>query len=175
MKRIIFSLVMLLIVTGVFAEGFEFIGIRSGMTKEEVKMVIEYDKLSVEGSYNNPKSRFDEDEEIVFGEELYSDKTYSNKFTDYPAYMIEFLFTEDNILWKIQIITRRPNVTDKFYSINKEAQLKAIKKTFPNAEFIESEIYSNGNSNLYIVLIDNTVYNSAVNKKTIDYLSLYKN
>ena len=174
MQKFFFSVVLLLSVVGLVAENFEFLGIRSGMTKDEVKMIIEYDKLSVEGSYSNPKSRFDKDEEIVLGKELYSDHNYSNKFTEYPAYMIEFLFTENNILWKIQVIIRRPNVTDKHYSINTEAQQKAFKKTFPSAEFIESEIYSNGNSNMYVVLKDDAVYNIAVNKKVNDYLTIYK-
>ena len=170
MKRIMFSLVLLLIVSGLFAKGFEFLGIRSGMTKEEVKIVIEYDKLSEEGDYRSPKIWFDEDFYIFFKDDNYIDKTYTNKFTKYPAHKIHFTFTDDDILMKIEIDYFRVELTEKSYLIDSEAQLRALTSNFPNAE-----IYNDVRSNfISVVLEDDAVFNQAVTKKMNEFLIQYK-
>jgi hypothetical protein len=181
MKKNLFCFVILLIAIGLFAEGFEFLGIRSGMTKEEVKKVIDYDKLSNEGSYSwiKPKSDFDNNNVIHLiqhgdAKENYIDKNYVNKFTEYPAYEIQFLYTDDNILWKIQIDFERSEYTEKSFTIDSISQLQALESSFPNAEIIVSDIDRNFRSFIYVILIDIDVFNEAVTKKMNEYLIQYK-
>jgi hypothetical protein len=172
---------MLLIVIGLFAEGFEFLGIRSGMTKDEVKVIIEYDKLSNEGSYSwiKPKSDFDNNDVIhliqhMDAKENYVDKNYVNKFTEYPAYEIQFSYTDDDILWKIQIDFERSEYTEKSFTIDSISQLQALEFSFPNAKIAVSDIDRNFRSFIYVILIDNNVFNEAVNTKMNEYLIQYK-
>jgi len=169
MQKIFFSLVLLLSVVGLIAENFEFLGIRSGMTKDEVKMVIEFDNFD-EGSTSNPKSSFDEDGKLYLWDKLYLDKNYSNNFTTYPALAISFSFTEDDILWEMVVSFKASSSLDGNYLINISAQNLALEASFPNAE-VEKR---NGSREFAVILIDNDILNEAINKKKGEFINKYK-
>jgi hypothetical protein len=165
-------------VSGLFSEDFEFLGIRSGMTRKEVNVVIEYDKLSDKGKWNTPKSLFDSDILVLSqrkdGKDIYIDKEYVNKFTEYPAYEIRLFFTADSILWKILILIKRTYSGSRLYPINSEAQLSAIKSSFPKAYIEVSDILGSDEIFIHISLTDDEIFNMAVQKKMDEYLIQYK-
>ena len=174
MKKTILSLVLLLSAIGLFSENIEFLGIKTGMTKEEVKVIIDYDKLSVEGSYSNPKSTFDEDEKIVLGKELYTDNNYSNKFTAYPAASIYFSFTQDKILWKIEVYFPASSILDENYFINNNAKKLALESCFTNAEIELIDVGRYGDKQFVVVFKDDNILDEAINKKRDEFISSFK-
>ncbi len=145
----------------------EFHGLKAGMTKAEVTEYLELDKYldiyKKENSYSSIattdglyKYGFKFDIINKLGHKDLSNKKFSN---------IKLSFTDDDILWKIQIIFNMPADV-----LSKIALGNVIRNNFPDANIEEKSStesigsFSYSVTSLYVIMSDKEITNSAINK-----------
>lgn len=146
---------------------FDFLGIKSGMTKEEVKVAVFYDQMIEEGSgmfSDNYKSEFDKSDKISFQKSAYVNENIISKYNAYDAYLY---FDSVEGLWQIEIYYFVPD-----NSLEKNAKLEALNVLFPNSAIIDySKSISYGSIDYWVVkLIDTEIYDRIYVKKKNYYL-----
>ena len=159
MKIKIVMVVMCVLVSNLIW-GFEFLGIKSGMTTDEVKLIFPYDQLK-----DDYKKDFNRRYAVGITDYEFKSK---NVFTEYPAVFIDFDFT-DNILWKIQL---------RFFKttslIGTQGFKNAIAKLYPSSE-IQSYTDKSVNMDFWIVtIIDEELLNNAITRSEEKWLGKLK-
>ena len=155
--------------------GFEFLGIKSGMSKSEVKSVILYNQLveDEDGSFkfNTYKSDFDGSDKITFSSNAYStDSNTDNKFANYEASFAYLIYYKDALI-EIELYFFKP-----FDKIELIGEFNALKKIFPNVDILDySESNRFGSIDYWIVkLTDSLRYNNAIKETEEHYLKKIK-
>jgi len=144
MKRLIF-LFLFFISFSSFA--FEYHGIKSGMSKGEVRSFTECETF-----------------EYCYPKETKSFFNYYELSLPPSLFNMRFSYTSDNKLWSISLTFEEVNGT------RGAAQLRALTELYPDAELIKGRI-SSTRSSLIVLLIDSDMFNKDVEKiyqKTID-------
>ena len=129
------------------AFAFDYHGIKSGMSKTEVKKLTKCKEF--ETCLWQETERF-----FKLGEDNHPPSLWD----------MQFSYTSDNRLWRILLRFEEDSGT------RGAAQLRALKELYPDAEFLEGRIGSRASS-LIVLLIDSDIFNKDVEKiyqETID-------
>jgi hypothetical protein len=150
MKRFLVIPVFLFI--SIQAQAFEYRCLKGGMSKAEFHTACNTAQiLSNHGDY----SKSDIEESLHYGFD------YSGSSLDGKRNYISLFWTEDDLLWRVQI--RYTKSDDILRGI---AKMQAIAETFPNEEIQESSSSNSYGTTEYmsIVLVDHAVSNAAQQK-----------
>ena len=144
----------------------EFHGLKAGMTKAEVKEYLELDKyLDIyNADYSYSESTLDD----LYTDSLksyYFDKLGHKDISNKRFFAINLFFTDENILWKIQITFNMPSDT-----LSEIALRNVIGNNFPDANIEEKSgsEYIGSTSfpyhHFYVIMADEEIAKSAINK-----------
>ncbi len=151
--------------SGVTIQGYskaEFHGLKAGMTKSEVREYLQLDKYlsflqtKFVSRYNNTtvEDLYSMDIKRFFLRKIkLKDFSSRKKFSHFLM-----SFTEDGILWRIQIAFNVPKDILKYLALR-----GAVKNNFPDANIEEKDDY------IYVIMADKEISESAISKLKIKF------
>jgi len=148
----------------------EFHGLKAGMTKAEVKEYLQFDKYIVNFNADYSYLKVTEGELYSSIKQIYLEEIDHQDFSNKQFEKILMSFTDDGVLWKIQINFSVPSDT-----LNEIALRSVISDNFPDATIEESKgvtggKYSRPYHTIHVIMADREISESVILK----YENYYK-
>jgi hypothetical protein len=173
MKRIGFLVLVFfgMTTTGLAADkGFEYYGVKSGMSKKEIREFLDLDSIA-----RADKAKFSRSYENKSIDEMVDEQIKSKIFSERTKALsgkkvgLRFLFTDEGLLWRLDVYVNKPHDPAERIALD-----NAIKMRFKNYS-IQEESSTNqydGTIEFYrIVMTDDNVLSEAVKRYVIKFLA----